>query len=184
MKGYTIQHSIDLLEKAVDNSGGGSGGGGTAASVSYSNTSSGLVATNVQTAIDELDTNIETVSAGVPTIAQYGDNFSTTERKVGSWYGEDLYQKVVEYTVNKSTSHTFDFIDGNLKLLSGFILNSLNSISFPINANWDGKYDECIYDATHIYVKASANIGDASTLYAICYYTKTAPTNNSRSKKK
>lgn len=52
MRGYTIQHSIDLLEKAVeDNSGGGSS---SAADISYDNTESGLVATNVQTAIDEL----------------------------------------------------------------------------------------------------------------------------------
>lgn len=50
MKGYTIQHSIDLLEKAVDSGGGSS----SAADVSYDNTESGLTATNVQTAIDEL----------------------------------------------------------------------------------------------------------------------------------
>lgn len=51
MNGYTIQHSIELLERG--NSGGGSGAS-SAAAVSYDNTSSGLTATNVQSAIDEL----------------------------------------------------------------------------------------------------------------------------------
>ena len=53
MKGYTIQHSIDLLEKEVDQI-GGSGGGTTALNVSYDNTDSGLTADDVQGAIDEL----------------------------------------------------------------------------------------------------------------------------------
>ena len=60
MKGYTIQHSIDLLEKAVDN--GGSGGASTAADVSYDNTSSHLTADDVQGAIDELNTAIGAVA--------------------------------------------------------------------------------------------------------------------------
>lgn len=61
MKGYTIQHSIDLLEKAVEN-GGGSGGSTTAADVSYNNTSSHLTADDVQEAIDELNTAIGSIT--------------------------------------------------------------------------------------------------------------------------
>ena len=56
MKGYTIQHSIELLEK---NGGSGSGGASTASDVSYTNTTSGLVATNVQTAIDEIVSDLK-----------------------------------------------------------------------------------------------------------------------------
>ena len=63
MKGYTIQHSIDLLEKAVENS-GGSGGASTASDVSYNNTTSGLVATNVQAAIDEVAAGITEALTG------------------------------------------------------------------------------------------------------------------------
>ena len=53
MKGYTIQNSIELLEKAVEDA-GGSGGASSAADVSYDNTSSGLTADDVQEAVDEL----------------------------------------------------------------------------------------------------------------------------------
>ena len=77
MKGYTIQHSIDLLEKAVENSGGGSGGGGMAADVSYSNTSSGLVATNVQAAIDEIDNSVDTNTTAIATINSKTIKFGT-----------------------------------------------------------------------------------------------------------
>lgn len=48
MKGYTIQRSIDLLEK------GGGRAAGAASDVSYDSTASGISATNVQAAIDEL----------------------------------------------------------------------------------------------------------------------------------
>ena len=60
MKGYTIQHSIELLEEEVKN-GGGSGGSTTAANVSYDNTDSGLTAETVQAAIDEIVTDIPEV---------------------------------------------------------------------------------------------------------------------------
>ena len=56
MRGYTIQNSIDLLEKK----GGGGGTSGTASDISYDNTISGLTADNVQEAIDELKSDIPT----------------------------------------------------------------------------------------------------------------------------
>ena len=51
MKKYTIQASIDELEKKVA---AGGGGASSAEDVSYDPTTSGLTATNVQAAIDEL----------------------------------------------------------------------------------------------------------------------------------
>lgn len=90
MKGYTIQHSIDLLEKKVENSGGGSSGGGTAADVSYSNTSSGLVATNVQSAIDEIDGVVDNLLVSVTTLLN-GTAYTTTETKIGTFDGLDLF---------------------------------------------------------------------------------------------
>lgn len=59
MKGYTIQHSIELLEKQA---GSGSGGASTAADVSYDNTTSHLTADDVQEAIDELNADISRVN--------------------------------------------------------------------------------------------------------------------------
>lgn len=61
MKGYTIQNSIELLEKKA---GSGSGGASTAAEVSFDNTGTGLVATNVQGAISEVNSKI--VGWGTP----------------------------------------------------------------------------------------------------------------------
>lgn len=55
MKGYTIQHSIELLERQA---GSGSGGASTASEVSFDNTGTGLVATNVQSAISEVNAKI------------------------------------------------------------------------------------------------------------------------------
>lgn len=53
MKGYTIQGSIDRLEKIVGD-GLGTSGGGSAGDITYDNTESGLLSTTVQGAIDEL----------------------------------------------------------------------------------------------------------------------------------
>lgn len=80
MKGYTIQHSIELLEKQA---GSGSGGASTASEVSFDNTGTGLVATNVQTALGELDTR---------------DIYSTIETKIGTYNGKDLFRKIVNVT--------------------------------------------------------------------------------------
>ena len=60
----TDTFNITIIFDNSNVSSGGSGGGGggstpTAADVSYSNTSSGLTATNVQAAIDEIDTTID-----------------------------------------------------------------------------------------------------------------------------
>lgn len=62
MKGYTIQHSIDLLEKAVENS--GTGGETAAEDITYDNTTSGLTATDVQSAIDEVAAGITEALTG------------------------------------------------------------------------------------------------------------------------
>ena len=63
MNGFTIQHSIDLLEKNAK-------GGDTSVSaegVTYDNTTSQLEATNVQSAIDEVNTKATQALAGITT---------------------------------------------------------------------------------------------------------------------
>ena len=103
-------------------------------------------------------------------------HYSNDEQVVGTWIdGSTLYEKTVTYTVNKSASHTFDFTDGNVKrVVDGFIINSLNSICFPVNCSWEGKTEEFLYDETHFYIKTSANLGDSSTLRIIVQYTKSS----------
>lgn len=172
MKGYTIQHSIELLEK---NQGGGSGGSTTAENVSYSNTSSGLTADNVQEAIDELKTDI-------PTIADYGMKISTTETLIGKWGNDDLYQKIITGEIGKSDSVTIDFADGVLKNIYGYFTNSLNNINFPLNANWSATVEGALFDDSHIYLNSSASIGADSSYTIIAQYIKTAPVSNTRKK--
>lgn len=103
-------------------------------------------------------------------------HYSTDEQVVGTWVdGSTLYEKTIDYTVNKSASHTFDFTDGNVKrVVGGFIINSLNSICFPVNCSWEGKTEEFLYDETHFYIKTSANLGDSNTLRIIVQYTKSS----------
>lgn len=83
-----IENRIDITE--LERSGGG-GGGGTAASVSYDNTSSGLSATTVQGAIDE----VVTKSAGKDQISCQNllDNpfFTVNQRGETSYAGSNKY---------------------------------------------------------------------------------------------
>lgn len=66
MKGYTIQHSIELLEEEVKK--GGSSEPTTAESVTYDNTTSHLTADDVQEAIDEIVGDVNTISGKVTTL--------------------------------------------------------------------------------------------------------------------
>ena len=61
MRKYTIQASIDALEKEK---GSGGGGASSADDVTYDNTTSGLTATNVQEAIDEVAAGITEALTG------------------------------------------------------------------------------------------------------------------------
>lgn len=88
MKGFTIQNSIDLLEK---NGGGGGHTSGTASDISYDNTSSGLTADNVQEAIDELKSDIPT-SLGASAI---------TYNNTGSGLTADDVQEAIDEIVTK-----------------------------------------------------------------------------------
>ena len=63
MKGFTIQNSIDLLEKTVQD--GISGGSTTAEKVTYDNTTSHLTADDVQEAIDEIVSSMPTTAANL-----------------------------------------------------------------------------------------------------------------------
>ena len=82
MKGYTIQNSIDLLEK----NGTGTSEPTIAANVSFDNTGTGLVATNVQSAIEEVQTG-----------ASNAGTYSTSETLIGTYKGKPHYRKVIHF---------------------------------------------------------------------------------------
>lgn len=162
MKGYTIQNSIDLLEKKVEKGGGGTGG--TASDVSYDNTGSGLTADNVQSAIDEIaardasDISYDNTSSGLTAddvqeaidelaaAVGAGVEYSTNEKVIGKWVdGSDLYQKIFVLTgtdvpataTNKSLEFGYDI---NVKLIDGHIHYTTTSDGledWPINSYYD-----------------------------------------------
>ena len=103
MKGFTIQNSIDLLEKAVK--GGGSGGSTTAEKVSYDNTDSGLTAETVQAAIDEIDGTLDTATGSISTLSGKVTDlenpvlYSSTEKQIGVLSDDTpVYEKTVILT--------------------------------------------------------------------------------------
>ena len=117
MKGYTIQNSIDMLEKAIEN-GSGSGGASTAADVSYDNTSSGLTADDVQEAIDELNgkfperlfvpfTNIAMALGTAVTIAE-AINVGTIKAISGSFVVDDYTYSVPDVNFRVDVTPTKD----------------------------------------------------------------------------
>lgn len=84
MKGYTIQNSINLLEKNAK--GGGPSGPTSAENVTFDNTGTGLVADDVQSAIVEVNTKAE--NAGT---------YSTSETLIGTYKGKPHYRKVIHF---------------------------------------------------------------------------------------
>lgn len=111
MKGYTIQHSIDLLEDQVEDLQNTPTGGSTAADIEYDNSSSHLTADDVQEAIDELATAIGDIDTGI--------HYSSTEQVVGTWTdGSDLYAKTFTGTTpaNDTAANIVDFEDSTVTI--------------------------------------------------------------------
>lgn len=127
MKGYTIQHSIELLEKQA---GSGSGGASTASEVSFNNTGTGLDATNVQTALAELDGR---------------SNYSTSEAVIGKWIdGRPIYRKVVDVgalpnNTHKDVAHEITNFDFAIRLY-GYAKSESSCLVLPYVTVEDGNY--------------------------------------------
>lgn len=104
MKGYTIQHSIELLEK---NQGGGSGGPTSADQVSFNKTGTGLDATNVQGALSELDADNTTISTKIDTALTFPTD--STPIVVGKYGDRDILRRYLNPTSLATGSNTIDF---------------------------------------------------------------------------
>lgn len=186
MKGYTIQHSIDLLEKAVEKI------ENTPAptvevdadEVSYDNTSSGLTADDVQAAIDELNTAIGQIDTG--------DNYSETEMVIGKWIdGSDIYRKVIDFgALPNATAKTVAHGISDLNILVavyGVATNTARNSFLPINACASSSQG-AIYQVgatvsnTDVYIETGTDRSAYGTTYVVLEYTKT-PAQSTRSKK-
>ena len=173
MKGYTIQHSIELLEEEVKN-GGGSGGSTTAANVSYDNTDSGLTAETVQAAIDEIVTDIpdvDTLKAAI--VLPFIDTSNVIKEKTTAGVETLTYTPTVDCAIV-------------------YVLNAQNTKSY---ITIDGVEVACFWSTQQstaegvIFVKAgqefglvSASSGSAYTVYGLV--PAFPPSNNTRKRKK
>ena len=184
MKGYTIQHSIELLEEEVKN-GGGSGGPTTAANVSYDNTTSQLTADDVQEAIDEVVGMI----GAIPVYT--GVEYSETEAKIGKWIdGADLYQKTISCgalpnTTDKVVPHLITGIDKILGI-EGIAVNTTSGaavqLGFATTVTASNYAVWC--DKTNITLRTAGNAAAYDACYVTLRYTKTPAETNTRKKKK
>ncbi len=194
MKGYTIQHSIELLEEEVKN-GGGSGGPTTAENVSYDNTDSGLTAETVQAAIDEIDGALDTATGNITTLSGKvtdAGSYSTTEKEIGTWIdGRPVYRKVIDVgaypnATSKNVAHGITDLDVVISV-DMFAGDSQRTGFLP------GMY--CAVDAAFTNYSVQYNVTNenitivtgqdrsAYSGYAVIVYVKTAPVTNTRKKK-
>lgn len=179
MKGYTIQHSIDILEDQVEDLEARPSGGGTAAQVSYDNTSSHMTADDVQEAIDELNTAINQIDTGI--------HYSETERLVGTWLdGSNLFEKTVTGTTASTTDVTiiaelasdcvirkFDGLVGGARDINSYIDNLSNSVTWISGT-----------DPNKLANISTGSIYQSKDFFVRLLYTKTpVQSNNTRSKK-
>ena len=177
MKGYTIQHSIELLEKQA---GSGSGGASTAAQVSFDNTGTGLVATNVQSAIGEVNTKADDISGRF--------NYSATEKVIGKWVdNRDIYQ--LSYTIESDISISHDNFTNMTELTTPEHIDLIVDSVLVRSTNKGPISHDCaiITSGDNVYVGVRN-----STAYDITFgagsvltirYVKTAPASHTRSKK-
>ena len=168
------------------NGGGGGGGASSADDVSYDNTSSGLTATDVQAAIDEVAgdvSDLETELEGVtPNI------YSTTETVVGKWNNSDLYRKIVNVgslpnNINAGTDSGITNL-GEVVSMRGYAKDSASIINLPYASPTASDSISVWYDiaSNKIYVNTK-NDKSNFTGYIVIEYTKVLTQTNKGGKK-
>ena len=183
MKGYTIQHSINLLEDSVEDLESRPADVPTAEDVSYDNTASHMTADDVQEAIDELNTGIGDLNTAISQITT-DIEYSTTKKKIGTWVdGKDVYLQafLVESQVAYATSWTdtnIDFTDV-VAILSADIIDITDNLLCTTNAAVDG---------TSKHLKVWINRGTSLTVpanhYIVVVFVEDAPETNTRKRSK
>lgn len=137
--------------------------------IEYDNQQSGLQATNMQDAIDELAQG-----------SGYAHHYSTTEQVVGTWIdGKPLYQKTINFgalpnATSKSVNHNILSMD-YIVSASGIAYNENNSY-FPIPFVNDQSYDSqllLMLSKTEITIRTSVNRTTYTKCYITIQYTKT-----------
>lgn len=152
-----------LITELIDNA-------NSASAISYDNTTSGLAATDVQSAIDEV----------VSDISDRG--YSSTERLIGTWIdGNDLFEQTItlsSLTASAATTVAHSITADKIFIKEGFTEYTVSSDDFTgiISAYASSASDEqfCVkIDTTNITYIAGTNLSGA-TAYITVRYTKPA----------
>lgn len=128
----------------------------SASDVSYDNTGSGLAATSVQDAVDEVAASVEAVKASLAA----GEVYSTEEVRIGTWVdGEPLYRKtyVLSMQVDASGLNKFVNIDAGW---SGRQIKGISGGLWEINTSW----------ALPLY-SINVNNGSSDEIFIFNFYT-------------
>lgn len=185
MKGYTIQHSIDLLENSVEDLESRPTDAPTAAQVSYDNTDSHLTADDVQEAIDELTTMISSINPL--------DEYSTTEKVVGKWIDDrDVYEKVVNFgalpnATTKSVAHGITDLDYCISVSAVASNSEHSNFVLPLVQPETTAIPSQIgitLNATNINIYSGADRSGYTSCYVVLRYVKVAPQTNTRKRTK
>lgn len=174
--------------------GGGGGAEIQAINVVYSNTTSGLVATNVQGAIDELHdadaiaydnttsgltaTNVQSAIDEISGGSGSGSvDYSTTEHKIGTWIdGSDLYEITVNFgalpnATTKSVDPQISNIDKVISL-DAIADNGTVYQAIPYPSNTAPNSIMLFYDANGINMTTGYNWSTYTDSYVTMRYTK------------
>lgn len=144
-----------------------------ASMVDYDNTVSGLNSTDVQGAIDELQTEIQSIPAGGSV------NYSTTEQEIGTWVdGSPLYEKTVDCGAmpNNTTKNVAHLISdlGSVVQMYGMMKSSNQQTPLPnVDSTAMTNQISLSINATNIILRSSGNWSTFSG-YVTLRYTKTA----------
>ena len=188
MKGYTIQNSINLLEKGASSGGGGGGGTVNAADVSYDNTLSGLTADDVQEAIDELDAAVDDLNTAIGQI-DTGVHYSTTEQIIGTVGDEVLYRKMVDCgalpnATSKVVAHGISDLKRCYKI--DCVATASTGVNLPIpmllSTSQVSNTVTLSVDSTNINFNSGVDVSGYAETFVIIEYTKTAPTRTNKKK--
>lgn len=147
----------------------GSGAGGSAENINYNNTESGLEATNVQDAVDELNNTLMDL-----------ETYSSTETIIGKWINnKPIFRKCfdgVSYLTKNSDKIILNIPD--LDVLLGVVMNlRVNGKNFATtNYNVKG-INLSLTENCHVFTDANGNLVFNSpdftgTLYGYVEYTK------------
>ena len=147
---------------------------------------SGLVkdVSDLQTTVGDSDSGLVKDVSDLETVVEDNADFSTTEKKVGSWLGEDRYRRVFEIGAmpNATTKTTASGLTGvNVKRIYGYAISSTGCLPLPFSSSSNVTGSIMLYyDNGDIIITAGTD-RSAYNGFVVVEYTKVS--NNAKKKK-